>query len=305
VIERVIHVVLLLVMPPLLLGVINKTKAWFAGRNGPPLLQPYFDIAKLMRKGMVLSTTTTWIFRAAPAIGLAAVVLAGLLVPIGRFAAPIAFTGDMILFAYLFGLARFFTASAALDTGSSFEGMGAAREVTFASLTEPALFFALLVLARISGSLTLTDMLHGPATGFAAAAAPLTLVGLGLFVVLLAETCRIPVDDPNTHLELTMIHEVMVLDHSGPPFAAILHGAALKLCIFAVLLAEAVLPIGELPPLLAAGALAVAVLAVAVGVGLVESLLARFAFRRVPLLLTTAFLLCLFALLVAWKGIGA
>jgi len=129
-------------------------------------------------------------------------------------------------------------------------------------------------------------------------------VGAGLFTVLLAENCRVPFDDPNTHLELTMIHEVMVLDHSGPPLAAVLHGASLKLLFFSVLLAEAVLPIGQLPPLGAAAALAGAVLVVAVGVGLVESLLARFAFRRVPLLLTTGFLLCLFALLAAWTGGG-
>jgi formate hydrogenlyase subunit 4 len=298
VIERVIHVVLLLVMPPLLLGVINKTKAWFAGRNGPPLLQPYFDIAKLMRKGMVLSTTTTWIFRAAPAIGLAAVVLAGLLVPIGRFAAPIAFTGDMILFAYLFGLARFFTASAALDTGSSFEGMGAAREVTFASLTEPALFFALLVLARISGSLTLTDMLHGPATGFAAAAAPLTLVGLGLFVVLLAETCRIPVDDPNTHLELTMIHEVMVLDHSGPLFGVILYTAALKMFVLGSLLLHVIAPFPAAYAWMDWPLFCLEMVALAVVIGVVESVMARLQMQRVPYLLIGAMLLCGFGFLL-------
>ena len=126
-----------------------------------------------------------------------------------------------------------------------------------------------------------------------------------LFVVLLAETGRIPIDNPSTHLELTMIHEAMVLDHSGPPLAAILHGAALKLLVFSLLLAQAVLPIGELPPLAAAGALVASILVITVAVGLVESLLARLAFRRVPLLLTTAFLLCLFALLVAWKGAHA
>jgi formate hydrogenlyase subunit 4 len=146
---------------------------------------------------------------------------------------------------------------------------------------------------------SLTAML-APSAGAGSA-----LLAAGLFAVLLAENCRVPFDDPNTHLELTMIHEVMVLDHSGPPLAAILHGAALKLLIFTVLLAEAVLPIGELPPLAAAGVLAGAVLLVTAGVGLVESLLARLAFRHVPLLLTTAFLLCLFALLAAWKGAGA
>jgi formate hydrogenlyase subunit 4 len=135
-----------------------------------------------------------------------------------------------------------------------------------------------------------------------AAGAGAVLLAAGLFAVLLAENCRVPFDDPNTHLELTMIHEAMILDHSGPPLAVILHGAAMKLLLFAVLLTQSVLPMGQLEPIAAAGALAAGVLAVTVGVGLVESLLARLAFRRVPLLLTTAFLLCLFALLVAWKG---
>jgi formate hydrogenlyase subunit 4 len=174
--------------------------------------------------------------------------------------------------------------------------MGAAREVSYAVLAEAAIITALLTLCVQSGSVTLATML-APSAGAGAA-----LLAAGLFGVLLAENCRVPFDDPNTHLELTMIHEAMVLDHSGPPLAVILHGASLKLLLFSVLLTEAALPLGELPPLEAAGALAAAVLMVAVAAGLVESLLARLAFRRVPLLLTTAFLLCLFALLAAWKG---
>ncbi len=294
-----IHLLLLLSMPPLLAGVINKTKAWFGGRVGPPLFQSYYDLAKLARKRMVLSTTTTWVFRIGPVVTLATVLMAGLLVPMGRFDAPIAFTGDLIFFAYLLGLARFFTTAAALDTGSSFEGMGAAREVTFACLSEPAVFFALLVLAKVSGSLTLTGMLHGPAGGFSAAtAAPLILVAIGLFVVLLAENCRIPVDDPSTHLELTMIHEVMVLDHSGPLLGVILYAAALKLFIFGALLLHVVAPfqtglswadwslfVGEM-------------IALAVAIGVVESVMARLLMRRVTYLLTGAMLFCGFGFLL-------
>jgi formate hydrogenlyase subunit 4 len=135
------------------------------------------------------------------------------------------------------------------------------------------------------------------------AGAGAVLLAAGLFTVLLAENCRVPFDDPNTHLELTMIHEAMILDHSGPPLAVILHGASVKLLLFSALLVQAVLPMGDMSPLAAAGALTAGVLTVTVAVGLVESLLARLAFRRVPLLLTTAFLLCVFALLVAWKGV--
>jgi formate hydrogenlyase subunit 4 len=294
-----IHVALLLILPPMLLGVINKTKAWFGGRVGPPLLQPYYDLIRLMRKGMVLSTTTTWVFRAGPAVTLAAVMLAGLLVPIGRFDAPIAFTGDLILFAYLFGLARFFTTAAALDTGSPFEGMGAAREVTFACLTEPALFFALLVLAKASGSLMLTDMLHGPAGGFTSATvAPLVLVAIGLFIVLLAETCRIPVDDPNTHLELTMIHEVMVLDHSGPLFGVILYASALKLFVLGAVLLHVVAPFATGQVWLDAPLFILELLGLAVLIGVIESVMARLQMRHVPYLLIAAMLLCGFGFLL-------
>lgn len=297
--DTLMSVAVLLTMPPLLLGVINKTKAWFGGRVGPPLLQPYFDLQKLLRKAMVISRTTTWVFRLGPVITLAAVFLAGLLVPLGASDAPVSFTGDVVLFAYLLGLARFFTTSAALDTGSPFEGMGAAREVTFACLTEPTLFFALLVLVRMSGALTLTGMLHGPQQGFpAAAAAPLILVAIGLFVVLLAENCRIPVDDPATHLELTMVHEVMVLDHSGPLFGAILYSASLKLFILGALLLHLIFPFHTGQFLADWALFAVQMLGLAVVVGVVESVRARLPMRHVPYLLLAAMLSCGFSLLL-------
>ena len=283
-------------LAPLLPGIINRVKAWVAGRRGPPVLQLYYDLGKLWRKGVVLSTAVSPGHVAGPAIAWVAIVGAALLLPAGPAGAPLVFRGDALMFVGLLALARFCTASAALDTGSAFEGMGAAREVSYAVLGEAAVITALLALAVQTGSVSLTTMLT-PAAGAGAA-----LLAAGLFAVLLAENCRVPFDDPNTHLELTMVHEVMALDHSGPPLAAILHGASLKLLLFSVLLAEAVLPVGELSPLGATAALAAAILAITVGVGLVESLLARLAFRRVPLLLTTAFLLCLFALLVAWKG---
>lgn len=298
-IEIALHVALLLLMPPLLLGVINKTKAWFGGRVGAPLLQPYYDLGKLLRKDLVLSQTTTWVFRLGPVATLASVALAGLLVPFGGGAAPIAFSGDLVLFAYLFGLARFLTTAAALDTGSAFEGMGAAREVTFACLSEPALLCAFLVLARISGSLSLTDMLHGPAGGFpTAVAAPLILVAIGLFAVLLAETCRIPVDDPNTHLELTMIHEAMVLDHSGPLFGVVLYAAALKLFVLGALLLPVAAPFQTGLSWIDGPLFALKMLGLAVCVGVLESVMARLQMRHVPYLLIAALLCCGFGFLL-------
>ena len=295
----VFHFILMLVFPPLLLGVINKTKALFAGRKGPPLLQSYYDLIKLARKAVVISRTTTWIFVAAPAITLSGIFMAGLMVPLGPFAAPVSFTGDLILFAYLLAVGRFFTTAAALDTGSPFEGMGAAREVTFACLSEPALFFALLVLAKMSGSLMLGDLLHAPmASGGGGAAASLVLVAAGLFILLLAENSRIPVDDPNTHLELTMIHEVMVLDHSGPLLGMILYGASIKLFVLSALLLHILCPFQSGSALLDGVLFVVEMLLVAVAIGVVESIMARLRMLHVPYLLIAAILFCGFGFIL-------
>jgi len=288
-----------LLVAPLLPGIINRVKSWVAGRRGPPVLQLYFDLARLWKKSVVVSRLASPAFVAGPAVAWVGIVIASTLVPLGPVGASLSFRGDMLLMLYLLALARFATAWAALETGSAFEGMGAAREVSYAVIAEAAMIAAMLSLSVQTGAVSLVTML-APSAGAGAA-----LLAAGLFTVLLAENCRVPFDDPNTHLELTMIHEVMVLDHSGPPLAVILHGASVKLLLFAVLLVQAVLPLGELSPLAGAGALLAGVFVVTVAIGVVESLTARFAFRRVPLLLTTAFLLCVFALLVAWKGGGA
>ncbi len=299
----VLHVALLLVFAPLMLGVITKTKAWFGGRAGAPLLQTYYDLARLWRKGFVFSTTTTWIFLAGPVVGLVIPVLAALLLPFGGLPAPLSFNGDLILFVYLFGLARFFTAAAALDTGSSFEGMGAAREVTFSCLAEPTMLFALLVLARLADGLSLNALFgsHLLAAWRDGAGASLGLILVCLFVVLLVENSRIPFDDPTTHLELTMIHEVMVLDHSGPAFGMILYGASLKLMVLSSLLVSLALPwrfgwwLSDALMFLA-GLLCVAVL-----IGVVESTMARLRLPRVPQVLIGTSLLSIFALVLVLR----
>jgi formate hydrogenlyase subunit 4 len=290
-----LHLVLVLVLPPLALGVINKTKAVFAGRVGPPLLQLYHDLAKLFRKDTVLSQTTTWVFLAGPTVGIVTTLLAALLVPLGGHAAPLAFDGDFVLFAYALGLGRFFTILAALDTGSSFEGMGGAREATFSALAEPALFFGFLVLARASGSYSLSGMLGpGVAITWSTAGAALAAVVVSWFIVLLAENSRIPIDDPNTHLELTMIHEVMVLDHSGPPFGLILYGASMKLFIFGAIVLGVAAPLGGMDPWLAWVVFAGSILLLAVVIGVVESVMARLRLTQVPSLLIAACLLSAF-----------
>jgi len=294
-----LQLVFWLLLAPLLPGIINKVKAWVAGRRGPPVLQLYYDLARLWRKGVVLSTAVSPAHVVGPAIAWLAIFAAAMLLPIGPGNSPLAFRGDALVFVYLLAFARFSISIAALDTGSAFEGMGVAREVSYAVINEAAIITALLALSVQTQSVSLTTMLMPPAAGAGSA-----LLAAGLFGVLLAENCRVPFDDPNTHLELTMIHEVMVLDHSGPPLAAIFHGASMKLLLFSVLLAKSVIAVGNMSSLAAAGALAIGVIVITVAVGLVESLMARLAFRRVPLLLTTSFLLCLFALLVAWKGGG-
>lgn len=294
-----IHILLALCMPPLLLGVIAKTKAAFAGRVGAPFLQPYHDMLRLVRKGTVFSTTTTWVFRAGPVVGLATTLVAALLIPFGSHPSPVSFPGDMILYAYLFALGRFFTMIAALDTGSSFEGMGTAREATYSCLAEPTLFFALITLSRLSGSYSLTGMLAGinQRVWLNAGAAMLLLIG-GMFIVLLVENCRIPFDDPTTHLELTMIHEVMVLDHSGPAFALIQYGAALKLFVLGAFFMHLALPFTSGNPYADWGIFIFSMLLLAVAVGVVESVMARLRLVRVPQLLVAATILAAFSTLL-------
>jgi formate hydrogenlyase subunit 4 len=297
-VHALIAVLLTLLLPPLLPGIVARTKAVFAGRTGPPVLQPYWDLLRLLRKGMVISDATTGVFLAGPAVTLVSTLVAALLVPLGHHAAVIAFPGDMILFAYLLALGRFFTTAAALDTGSPFEGMGAAREVTFAWLCEPALFLGFVALARVTGSFSLSGMLGPDLAAHPVGMGALVLIVVGWFVVLLAENCRIPFDDPNTHLELTMIHEVMVLDHSGPAFGVILYSAAVKLFAFGALVLGVALPAGAGPwsdwLLFAAG---MALLAIAIGV--IESTMARLRLVHVPKLLVSATLLTAFAVVFA------
>jgi len=289
-----LHGLTALLLPPLIPGLINKVKARMAGRTGPPVLQLYYDLARLRRKQAVFSRTTTWVFLAGPVAVVAAGLTAALLVPFGHAPAPIHFQGDMILFAYLFGLARFATVLSALDTGSSFEGMGGAREVTFSALAEPALFLGFAALARSSGSLSLSGMLASPGFAISRATGPLILVLAGWMIVFLTENSRIPVDDPNTHLELTMIHEVMVLDHSGRPFALVLYGASLKLLVLGALIVGPLLPRTSAPWLDWAGFYG-AVGLLAVVVGLVESATARFRLNRVPQFLVAGLLATAFA----------
>jgi formate hydrogenlyase subunit 4 len=310
----ILHPIAALVLSPLLPGIINRIKAYVAGRKGQPLLQTYYDLARLFQKSPVYSRTTTWVFRAGPMAGLASAITALLVLPIGGGAAFFSFTGDLILLIYLLGVMRFFTVIASLDTGSAFEGMGASREVQFSVLAEPALLLSLLAMGEI-GELALAAGLPAPLprlslsgiyAGLSLSAwmhsgTILLLAASALLIVLLTENARIPVDDPNTHLELTMIHEVMVLDHSGPDFGMILYGSAIKLWIFSALLAGVLIPVRSGNFLLDGLATLGGIFLLAVGIGVIESSMARLRLLRVPQLLSGAGVLAILALVLVLK----
>ncbi|HAK93493.1 MAG TPA: hydrogenase [Planctomycetes bacterium] len=302
-IESAVHFAAALVLAPLLLGIINRTKALAAGRAGQPLLQPYFDIIKLLRKGAVYSRTTTWVFRLGPAAGLAAVTLALAFVPFGGAPALLAFSGDFLLVVYLLAAARFATVVAALDTGSSFEGMGASREVQFSALAEPALLLGIIAVARAAPGAASLSACLGAVDGraWAASGPALALAAAAWLIVFLAENARIPVDDPATHLELTMIHEVMVLDHGGPDLAYILYGAALKMWVLGALLAAVLVPVRTGAWAVDCAAAAAGMILLAVLVGAIESSMARLRLVRVPQLLIAASALSVLALILLMR----
>lgn len=295
---------LALLLAPLFPGIILKVKALFAGKQGPPLLIKYWTLAKLLRKGSVYSTTTSFVFRLGPLVACATSLAALLFFPLAGQSPLVTFHGDVIVVFYLLGLGRFFTIAAALDTGSPFEGMGAAREALFGTLAEAAIFAVLMLFFRMNGSLSLADYFGGsrPITISGPQGALLLLVVVALFMLLLAENSRVPVDDPATHLELTMIHEVMILDHSGPDLALIEFGAFTKLFFYAALVASLLKPTNVSGPitdtLVFYGLLSV----VYVAIGIIESITARLKMNMVPKYILTSFALVFFALILTLEG---
>jgi len=286
-------------LPLLLVGAIQRTKARAAGRRGPPLLQPWRDVVKLLRKGSVRSTTTTWVFAAGPLVSAVTVVLAALLVPFGGPVAPVAFAGDVVAYTALFALGRFFSIAAAFDTGSAFGGMGGTRAASFALLAEPALLLALLGLVVLRGDLSLSGLAGpGDAELWRTAAAPTALACVALFIVLLAENDRIPFDDPTTHLELTMVHEAQLLDHGGPLLGVAQLAAAQKLFVQAALLVRIALPLPEAPEPLRWAVFLLGVCALGGLIGVIESTMARLRLRQLPILLTSASLVAAFGIVL-------
>ena len=294
----VAHLLLALAMPVLMVGLVNRTKSLWAGRKGPRLLQSGWDLLRLLRKRSVYSAVATIMFRAGAWVVLGASVLAAMIAPILGGVAPLQFSHDFIVFAYTLGLARIFLMLSALDVGSSFEGMGAAREASFTAFVEPALFLLLGCASVATGQTSFADLIgHLPqGDSFRWLVVP---VVVALFVLLQAEASRVPVDDPLTHLELTMVHEVMVLDHSGPELAAMQYASAVKLTTYAGLIAALLNPFDPLAaPVACLLSSLFVMVAVAVVVGCVESLVARLRMRLVPRYL-------MLASLVAAASLGA
>jgi len=287
--DTLFPLVLGLVFSPLMHGIITKTKAFFAGRQGPTLIQPYHDILKFLRKGSVFSETTTWIFRLGPSLGVAVGVICLLFLPLGNLRPVVSFQGDLIFVIYLLALCRFGTVIAAMDTGSAFEGMGASREMAFSALGEPALLFGLAAVARTTGGFSFDDIICRITPELWQAHAPtLALVIAGLFLVFLAENSRIPVDDPTTHLELTMIHEVMVLDHSGVDFGFIEYASSLKMWILGSIIVGLALPVRTGMVFIDLSAMCLGLAGLSVLVGIIESTTARIRMQQIPQLLVGA-----------------
>lgn len=283
---------------PVWMGVVNKLKTRFSGRFGPSIFQVCFDLARLARKETVYSASASFVTRIAPVIVWSTTAVAVLMLPIGPFPPAVSFAGDFVLLAYLLGTGRFFQILGALDVASSFQGMGASREARFAVFAEPIFFFTFGSLALFTGHTSFQSIIAGIAWGQPLFAVFIVISTISIFFLMLAECCRIPVDDPNTHLELTMIHEVMILDASGFDLFLQQHAAALKTLLYAVLVTSLLNPFGWLG--LAGGTLFfLAVLGVIAAVlALIETLMARFRLVLVPQFLLYATLIGVLNILI-------
>jgi formate hydrogenlyase subunit 4 len=294
----------LLALAPLLKTGIKKMKARLQNRQGPPLLQGYYDLAKLFRKEPVRSETASWVFVAGPRVYFGAAVAATALVPVLMAAAPLEVAGGILLLVGTLALGRFALATAALDTGSAFGGMGASRDMTIAALAEPALMLGLFTSALAAGSLNLGGLVRiGVQQGIAVHPSDL-LAFAGLFIIVIAETGRIPVDNPATHLELTMIHEAMVLEYAGPDLALVEWASAVKELLYLTLLVDLFMPAG-IATSAAPAAMLVALLAwtakvflLAVGVTIAETTNAKLRLFRVPELVSVSLGLAFLALAI-------
>ncbi len=312
------QVALAILIAPLVNGIIKKTKAFYQSRQGPSIFQPYYDIAKLCRKDMVISETTSWLFRATPYIAFVSVASASIFVPIIYTGMPLTFAGDIIVVIYLFAVARFFVALSGLDAGSSFGGMGSSREMFLASIAEPAMLMSIFIAAITAGSTNLSKIAFELSTSGLDKVSPMHIIAMVAFVIIaICETARIPFDNPATHLELTMVHEAMILEYSGKYLAMIEWGASIKQLLLFTIFIDLFVPWGIAGALDYAGvpflglvlafAFYIVKLALfAVLVGSIESSVAKWRLFRAPDLLIMSFVLSMLALIFLYAfGGGA
>jgi len=304
-IKSIFFWVLAILLAPFFSALILKVKAFFGGKKGPPLLINYYTLIKLFQKGSVYSTSTTFVFKLGPMVSLSAAVTALLFLPFAGHPPVFSFKGDLIFILYLLGLGRFFTIAAAMDTASPFEGMGAAREAYFPIICEATLFMILILFYILTGELHLAAYFSGsrPFELWQGAGSPMLFVVIALFIILLAENSRVPVDDPTTHLELTMIHEVMALDHSGPDFGFIELGSFLKLFFYASIVARLIMPFESGDLAINLGLFTASLVVVYMAVGVMESVMARYRMDRVPKFILTSFALAFFATVITLEFI--
>jgi len=300
----IVQVLVVGVGAPLLVGVLRTLKARLVGRRGPSPWQPYADLRKLLVKEVVISPTTSWVFRATPYVLVATMLVTALIVPVAVASPPLAFAGNIILLMYIFMLGTFFLALAGLDAGSAFGGMGSSREVAVAALAEPTIIVAVFALALRAGTIDLGRVVeHFGREPWLAANPAHLLAFAAFFIVMLAETGRLPVDNPATHLELTMIHEAMVLEYSGRYLALVEWAGAMKLFLFMTLLANLFFPwgltgpAGSAPVLLALVALAAKLAVLTSVVAVLETTVAKLRLFRVPELLAGSFALACLSLM--------
>jgi len=304
-IESILLWLLAVLVAPFFSAVILKVKAFFGGKKGPPLLINYYTIIKLLKKGSVYSHSTTAVFKLGPLVIACTSLVVLMFLPIAGQEPIFSFNGDIIFVLYLMGLGRFFIIAAAMDTASPFEGMGAAREAYFPIICEATTFMILIFFYRLTGELQLSAYFtQGSTMGlWHQTGAPLLFIVIAFFIILLTENSRVPVDDPATHLELTMIHEVMVLDHSGPDFGLIELGRFLKLFFFSAIISRLILPFDMANSALGFGAFIAGLFIVYIAVGVTESVIARYRMDKVPQFVLTSFALAFFATIITLEFI--
>ena len=291
---KLLNLIILLFVPFLMLGVIKKTKAFWAGRKGVSLFQPLYDFIRLMKKDFVISRTTSVVFKIAPVVAISSVLAASLFVPMATGTALINIQAGIIIFAYVLGLGKFFSLISAMDTGSSFEGMGASREACFTTIVEPAFFMIIASVMALTGNFTFTS-LKGILENAGSYGILITIFAVAaLFLMILIEGSRVPVDDPTTHLELTMIHEVMILDNSGSDLALLTWGNSIKMLLISSLIANILIP-AHFSELVSTALYLFIIFAISVIIGTVESGMARI---RMSHVFEFVFIMSSFALVV-------